>query len=119
MRIHARIATWLLVAGLGGLGLGGGAAPAGAEELEENGTVVSKDLARGTLMVDGELLSVNAGTVIEDLQGRAITLADVPVQGDPPFSMGQEEPGAVAYDARRTADGWVVTRMRLMEAIPR
>jgi hypothetical protein len=43
------------------------------------GTLVEKDLRAGTISIEGHVYQVNDRTVIRDLEGARITLAQVPV----------------------------------------
>lgn len=113
----ARNAVGLVMAALFVVALAG---PAGAARtLEGDGIVVAKDLALSRVTVDDRVFVVDARTVIEDLNGMRIPLDRVPLRSDAPNSMNQSEPGAVAYRAVRTSQGWVLLELTLIEAQPR
>ncbi len=51
-----------------------------AEETDKRvGTLVEKDLRAGTISIEGKVYQVNDRTVIRDLEGVRITLAQIPV----------------------------------------
>ena len=100
--------------------LAAAAGPAGAGDvLEHSGLVIAKNVARSTVTVGDRVLQADAGTLIEDIEGRRIGLDQVPVAGDPPQTMGQDEPGAVHYEAEHTPLGWQLRHLQLLEAVPK
>ena len=111
-------ATGLALAVLLALALAGPAV--GAQTMNGDGLVVAKDLGRGEVTVDDRVFVVDPRrTVIEDLEGRRIPLAKVPLRSDPPNSMNQLEPGAVEFQAVRSVRGWTLLKLSLIEAQPR
>lgn len=91
----------------------------GAAGLGDHGWVVAKSVERGTVEIGGRTYELMASTVLEDLEGRRMALADLPVQGDPPFTMGQREPGAVTFRATQRGGDSVILRLRLVPAVPK
>jgi hypothetical protein len=118
MRIKASNAVGLALAVVVAAAL---AAPAGASRTKSGtGLVTAKSVAQGSVTVDDTVFLVDAArTVIEDLEGHRIPLAKVPLRSDPPNSMNQSEPGAVAFEAVQTVRGWTLMRLTLIEAEPR
>lgn len=112
VRWTGRVLAGLVMAGLVGL-------PAWAEVREGEGLVTAKDVALGTLELNMQTYEVTKATILEGLEGEPITLEEVPEQGDPPFTGGQRQPGAVEYRASGRGERWRLLRLRLIPEIPR
>lgn len=102
--------------GLATLALAG---PAAAETLHGYGWVGEIAADGSSVTVDDRTFQVTSGTEILDLDGRPIRLAQVPLRTAPVGTAGQQEPGSVRYEAVRVGGALVLTRLTLVEMIPR
>ena len=107
------------ILGLAAVALVAAAAPAAlAESYHSKGVVTEKDASASTVVVSGRSYRVTSSTVIEDMDGVRIRLAEVPVRGGA-NTQGQEEPGAVEIQAYTSPTGHVLRRLQLIEADPK
>jgi hypothetical protein len=78
-----------------------GAARAGADELSGHGLVVAKDVAHGTLTLDGgRLLRISERSVLEGVEGGRITLAEIGVAEDAGGGYGAVPNASVRFEGQ-------------------
>jgi hypothetical protein len=103
------------------LALAAALSPAGgarAEELNGIATVEAKDLARGTVTLDGTEFQVGETTRLTDAAGRRIGLAELPVAERMGSAWLMSPESTVEYEATERPGGLALSSLRCLGTIP-
>ncbi len=110
--------TWAVGLGVAlVVGLGAGSDAAAADDVRLHGYVMEKNVAEQTVLVGDRIYHVDARTELAGLGGRRIELSELPTIRD--LDTGQEEPGAVIIEAQQIGGRWRLSRLSMVEAVPR
>ena len=94
------------------------AGPAAAEEMTGVATVEAKDLAFGTVTLDGTVYRVSDTTRVVDENGRRIGLAELPVAEQVQGAWLVSPESTVEYEATQRPDGPALSSLRVLGTVP-